>query len=42
MGPGAGRALAWRAASSVLAGGNTHAFAAPGTNVVAVLLQYGV
>jgi len=28
--------------TSVLAGGNTHAFAAPGTNVVAVLLQYGV
>jgi hypothetical protein len=25
-----------------IAGGNTHAFAAPGTNVVAVLLQYGV
>ena len=28
--------------TSVFAGGNTHAYAAPGTNVVAVLLQYGV
>ena len=28
--------------TSVLAGGNTHAYAALGTNVVAVLLQYGV
>jgi len=28
--------------TSVLAGGNTHAYAALGTNVVAVLLRYGV